>query len=212
MSTSQVNPEKDQDRVFDLFEMFNAHNRVMFSQQETIYRNLFEYYVWCDKLTLLEAGCGTGQGTALLSRVAMEIVGTDKLQRNVDFARAIYPWIEFETWDLNEPSHLRAPIVVCVETFEHVANPQRAMNHLLEATGKTLWLSTPNGTNKPRPPENPYHVCEYTPYEIVEFIATCRRGPHKVVPRCGGTIRHWETWEPLAIDTLVDPLVYEIQK
>jgi len=200
MTTSKVNPEKDQDRVYDLFEMFRDHKRVMFSQQELIYNNLAEYLSLAPP-TILEAGCGTGQGTAILERVAKDIIGTDKLQDNVDFANAIYPWIDFGTWDLNESTPYTAPVVVCIEAFEHVADPQKAMNNLLDATGRTLWLSTPNGNGKPRPPENPYHVCEYTPHEILEFVA-----PRLV------TIRHWETWEPQNTDTLIDPLVYEIQK
>lgn len=200
MPISPVNPEKDQDRVSDLFELFNEHNRVMFSQQEMIYNNLAEYLKGTSP-HILEAGCGTGQGTAILSRISPVILGTDKSQRNVDFAKAIYPWLDFRTWDIEHSDSNRFPVVVCIEVIEHVASPKWVIGNLLEATGKTLWLSTPNGNNKPGPPENPYHVCEYTPHEILEFVA-----PRLV------SIRHWETWEPQNTDTLVDPLVYEIQK
>ena len=196
-----VNPEINQDRVFDLYEMFNKWGQIMFPQQQTIYTNLAEY-LSLYPTKILEAGCGTGQGTALLQQVASGIIGTDKLQRNIDFARLLYPWIDFQTWDINQPTNLRAPVVVCIEAFEHVDNPQAAMDNLLDATGKTLWLSTPNGKGKPRPPENPYHVCEYTPQEMLDFLP---RG-------LGVKLWHWETWEPQGLRTQVDPIVYQIQK
>jgi SAM-dependent methyltransferase len=151
--------------------------------------------------TVLEAGCGTGLGTAMLERTAHTIKGTDKLQRNIDFAKAVYPWIEFSTWDLNYPSSLRASIVVCVEAIEHVGNTQNALKHLLASAWDEVWVSVPNGTGKPSPPSNPYHVHEYTPEEMLEMI-----GDLPV------TIRRWDDWNVVNAHTDCDPLMYHIRK
>jgi hypothetical protein len=82
-----------------------------------------------------------------------------------------------------------------------VAHPKEAIGHLIAAAQWALWISTPNGTGKPRPPENPYHVCEYTPREMLDMIGD----DHRVIIRNGGT------WEPVDVDTSADPLVYEIK-
>ena len=194
----EKNPEKDQDRAFDLLDTFDKHGCVMFAQQRVIY----DYLTACvANEAVLEAGCGNGVGTALLARKAYGIIGTDKLQRNVNLAKCLYPWIQFETWDINKPTNLRATFVVCIEAIEHVANPKDAIRNLIAAASSTVWISTPNGIGKPRPPENPYHVCEYTPEEMLDMIPL-------------GTpvaIRDGETWEIVGIDTKADPLVYQIE-
>ena len=201
MTTSLVNPERDQDRVADLFELFQKSGQIMFHQQQIIYQQLA---VRLKGRGVLEAGCGTGLGTAIIDRYAGGITGTDKGERNVKFASVTYPWIPFRVWDLNQPTKLRSSVVVCVEALEHVANTGDALRHLVEAAHEEVWLSVPNGTNKPRPPKNPYHVCEYTPREMLDMIRTI--GAFEV------NVLHWNTFEPEDLGTLVDPLVYRIRK
>lgn len=192
------NPEKDQDRVADAFDLFGKCGQVMFHQQKSIYENV-RHLVRGEEI--LEAGCGIGTGTAILERSAASIVGTDKLARNVAFARCLYPWIAFEQWDLNLPWPDVADVVVCIEALEHVGDTQAAVRNLLQAARRELIVSVPNGTNKPRPPENPYHVCERTPAEMLKLFE-----PHAV------SIHHWQTMDRLDVDTLIDPLVYWIVK
>jgi SAM-dependent methyltransferase len=198
MQTLDANVELDQDRVFDLFEMYGKCKQIMFHQQLSIYKHLQEEV---SGRSVLEAGCGTGLGTALLERAARCIRGTDKLRSNIDFAQAVYPWIDFGVWDLNEPSTARAAIVVCVEAIEHVANTQFALRNLLASAETDVWVSAPNGTGKPRPPKNPYHTCEYAPQEMLDMI-----GKYKVV------IHRWNNWEVVDATTLCDPLVYHVRK
>lgn len=192
------NREIDQDRVADAFDLFNKCGQVMFHQQKMIYENLRHLIRSED---VLEAGCGMGLGTAILERSAGSIVGTDKLARNVAFARCLYPWIAFEQWDLNLPYPDRADVVVAIEVVEHVGDTKAAIRNLLAAAKHELIISVPNGTNKPCPPDNPYHVCERTPREMLDLL-----GEQTV------SIHHWQTMERLDVNTLVDPLVYWIVK
>ena len=199
------NPEMNQDRVFDTFDMFEKYNQVMFHQQRNIYTCLSHRI---EGKTVLEAGCGAGLGTAILERKAKSIVGTDKLQRNIDFASRIYPWIDFRVWDLNHPfsSKWRAEIVVSIEAVEHVRDTQSAIGNLLKAALEEVIISVPNGAGKPRPPENPYHVCEYTPAEMLEIISNICTGREEV------TIHEWVSWSQVDVKTTVDPLIYRIRK
>ncbi len=197
ITSAEKNPEIDQDRAFDLLDTFEKHGCIMFAQQKSIYYHLSRVIAGS---TVLEAGCGSGVGTSILSRVATQIIGTDKLARNVAFARCLYPWLSFEVWDINKSSDLKFQVVVCVEAIEHVTNPKDAIQNLVNAAIETVWISTPNGAGKPRPPENHYHVCEYTPHEMLDMI-----GDHPVI------IRNGENWERVFVDTEADPLVYRIE-
>ncbi len=203
MNDQNTNPEIDQDRVFDTVDHFNKFGDILFRQQRSIYKNIGNRLMG---KTVIEAGCGNGVGSAVLERWIDEdklFLSTDKLMKNVAFAKCLYPWMDFELWDINKPWPFSkgAQIVVCIETIEHVANPQRAIENLIDAATEEVWISTPNGAGKKRPPNNRYHVCEYTTFEILDMI------PSKYFTEILG----WKNLEPLYKDTKVDPLVYRIK-
>lgn len=195
------NPETPQNRAFDTWDHFKQFGLVMFPQQRSIYAFLAKQV---ENLIVLEAGCGNGLGTAVLERFAEQIIGTDVGSTNVEFARCLYPWIEFQQWDIQQPwTGEQAEAVVCVEVIEHIADPQTGIQNLLNAltTDGVLWLSTPNGLDKPKPPENRQHVDEYTVGEILDMIG---QGFRVSVFDCEGT--------PVAFNTTVDPLLYQIER
>lgn len=197
------NPEIDQDRVADLFDTYQKYGYVMFPQQEKIYKEIAEQV---ESYDVIEAGCGNGVGSGILEQRCREILATDKSQPNLHFATKLYPWIEFEVWDINYRYDQTAEVVVAIEVFEHVANPQAAMDNLLAACTETLWLSTPNANVRKLPPDNPYHVWEYTPDEILKFVRESKSGDTLI------TIYDWETFEEVSLDTKCDPLVYCIRR
>lgn len=208
----KVNPYFPQDRVKDTFDIFNQHGYVMYPQQRKIYENLAYWFkkngssLWDH---VLEAGCGNGVGSSILydtlQSLSIPFVATDVDRRHTDFASCLYPNILFGSWDLTKPNKIaRASYTVAIEVFEHLSNPQLAMDNLLGSCKLGVWLSTPNGTGKPRPPENPHHVREYTPMEIEEFADNA--GAQKV------TMFHWKTFQELDTAAGVDPLVYLIEK
>jgi len=211
LNNDPTNPEIEQSRVGEAAELFDKYGYTMFPQQRAIYENIVQELAFRPESTgsVLEAGCGNGMGTAMLENMLPEIVtGTDKLADNIRFAGGLYPWIPFYTWDLNNAGSLQAEIVIAIEVFEHVADPYAAMQNLLNAASKELWVSTPNGFGKQRPPSNPYHVQEYTPAEMFEFATSCEVLPEEFV------CRHWKTFEVLdhSQAETVDPLVYQIRK
>lgn len=195
------NEPRDQDRAEDLIDNWRKYGYVMFPQQWRIYRQLAERL---RHRIVLEAGCGNGMGSAILERAACILSPTDKSPRNVEFARCLYPWIDFRVWDICQPWGLdKAHTVVAVEVLEHVADPQAALGCLIGAAQHEVWISTPNGTGKPRPPENPFHVCEYTPAEMLGMLE--RAGGHDV------EILGWEDFRPVGPDPAIDPLVYHVR-
>jgi SAM-dependent methyltransferase len=203
---AKPNPEVDQDRVEDTVAHFRSVGVIMFPEQRHIYESIA---LWIagragETYSVLEAGCGNGLGSALLERQCSgPFVATDKLRDNVDFARQLYSWIEFETWDLNKPTDLKADIVVSVEAFEHVSDPQAAMTNLIKAANKYVWISTPNGHGTEQPPKNPFHVWEYTPEEMYYYAKNVGFKEFKVFDA--------KTMDTVGFDTEADPLVYFIE-
>lgn len=194
------NPEKNQDRFQDTFDHFNRWGYVLFPQDRRIYERLAETL---HGRNVIEAGCGQGTGTGILSREC-NIIGTDKEKKNVDFARALYPWISFFEWNITRnPFGETREVVVAVEVIEHVEKTQRAIDNLIASATREVWISTPNGRRLAlgSPPSNPYHVWEWTPAEIMGMF-----GQRKI------EVYDWETWKIVdnPVDTLVDPVVYHV--
>jgi len=187
-----------EDKVTDAFEMFEKDGQVIFLQQQAIYRQLAREV---EGSTVVEAGCGIGVGAAMMNQTARSVHGSDKSERNVRFARCVYPWLSFFVWDITKNKVGPYEVVVAVEVIEHVNDIERAVHNLRDSAVHEIWISTPNGTNKPLVPENPLHVREYTPEEICLWMR-----PYDV------TIHHPDTWEILNTDTDVDPLVYHVWK
>jgi 2-polyprenyl-3-methyl-5-hydroxy-6-metoxy-1,4-benzoquinol methylase len=216
MTTPMVNKEVNQSRVHEAAELFDKYGYTMFPQQWKIYNKLAGHLAASNCNSVLEAGSGNGIGTAILNhRLPHKVTGSDKLRANCEYSQGIYPWIPFLKWDINEPygegvgvakEYLNREVVVAIEVFEHVANPQQAMQNLLDAATKEVWISTPNGLGKERPPSNPYHVQEYTTEEMFDFVWAC------MGEQCTTSLHHWETFERVDIDTKVNPLVYRIAK
>jgi 2-polyprenyl-3-methyl-5-hydroxy-6-metoxy-1,4-benzoquinol methylase len=207
----KCNPAIDQDRTGNVAELMLKYGYAMFPQQRVIYRNLAERL----KGSVLEAGCGDGLGTAIidnrLTRLKQgTIVGTDKLEANVKVARELYEWIPFFEWDIELPmkSVCHYDSIVCVEAIEHVANPALAITNLVRQVTSSLWISTPNGVGKSRPPKNPYHVCEYTPTEMVELIRNGTNTANREVEYI--QVLEHRQFAPVSLDTLTDPVVYYV--
>ena len=198
----QLNLVKEQDRARDMYCLWKSHGFVMFRQQKAIYNHLRGRLL---SGTVLEAGCGSGQGQAILKQPRYNITATDKLEGNVRFCRELYPQDQFSIWDIGRPwpTTLKHTSVVAVEVIEHVQDWQLALKNLLDACTHELWISTPNGQGKPSPPSNPYHVREIPPKE---FLNAFSQLPVTV------EIFGWEHFEPLGVETEIDPLAYKVTK
>jgi ubiquinone/menaquinone biosynthesis C-methylase UbiE len=123
---------------------------------------------------VLDVGCGTGYGTALLGEVARSIVGVDISGPALAWARKRYPNMIYRQMDVHK---LEFPdnsfdFIVSTENFEHLRDQK---GHALELArvlrpDGLCFLGTPN-------PEmflndnNPFHVKENTFEELVELFS-----------------------------------------
>jgi 2-polyprenyl-3-methyl-5-hydroxy-6-metoxy-1,4-benzoquinol methylase len=214
--SSGRNPVLVQDRAEDLLDNWRKYRYLMFPQQLAIYRNIAQELAKREEQPwVLEAGCGSGQGSHILAchHGPRGVIATDVCNRNVDFARCLY-WadelLQFGTWDIQQPwTGPNYPVVVAVEVIEHVADPVAALRNLLSAATEEAWISTPNGINSKRPPENQQHVCEYTPKEMTMMIHDAAL---TVAQNVEVKVLSWKHFEQQTLDTTISPLVYRVRK
>lgn len=202
MSGYKENVQLSQDKVKETFELFHKTGQVIYPENERIYYNLSERIN--SHKHVLEAGCGIGLGSAIMYFSNNNIIATDKKRKTVAFASRLYPWLNFDIWDVSiEPYKTKADIVIAIEVIEHIKDYQTAFNNLLASTLKELWISTPNRLNKNIGQDNPandYHVKEFTPQEIIEFAGD----------KYNVEIFDWSTFRLLPINTDITPLIYQI--
>jgi SAM-dependent methyltransferase len=122
---------------------------------------------YCGGRDVLDAGCGTGYGTAHLGRVAKHVLGVDVDEDAVAYARRRYgePTVEFAAMDVTALTLDDAAVdVVCAfEVIEHLGEPDaflREAARVLRPHG-TLAVSTPQVRRTTREPANPFHRVEY---------------------------------------------------
>lgn len=124
--------------------------------------------------SVLDCGCGTAYGTAMLARAgATETVGVDVAPAVIEAARAeAPPDIHLQVGDVTaldfEADHF--DLVVCLEVIEHLEERDRALDELVRvlAPEGVLLVSSPN--RDVYVPGNPHHVHEYRPEELREAL------------------------------------------
>jgi SAM-dependent methyltransferase len=121
---------------------------------------------WCRDRDVLDAGCGVGYGTSYLAAAARRVVGVDRDESAIAYARERYarPNVEFRVGNLQglELPDAAFDAVCSFETIEHVADTDaylHEMARVLRPAGVFL-VSTPNARESTRTPDNPFHEFE----------------------------------------------------
>ncbi|MBE0575133.1 MAG: methyltransferase domain-containing protein [Desulfuromonadales bacterium] len=129
-------------------------------------------------LRVLDFGCGTGYGSALLAKDAEAVVGVDISEEALRWAMQHQhnPCLRFERRD-DLGAGLPASsfdLVTCFEMIEHVSAETQELviknfRKILRAEGK-LVISTPNPQVTENYGENPYHLHEMSEKEFVTLL------------------------------------------
>lgn len=124
----------------------------------------------CRDRRVLDVGCGVGYGAALLKQAgAAEVVAVDVAEAVIEVARQEVPeGVLCEVADARSLPYGDGSfdLVVCLETIEHVEDPDRVLDELARVVRRDglLLISSPNRNRYV--PGNPHHRHEYTPPEL----------------------------------------------
>ena len=127
---------------------------------------------------VIDAACGCGYGTHMLSRKAKLVWGMDICPETIKFAKEHYPAAnaEFHVIDvLKLPTHVqyKCDTVVSFETIEHVQDDRQLLRNFRKI-GDRLICSVPNEELVPWSKEtHPWHFRHYTLHEIQKILAEC---------------------------------------
>lgn len=147
-----------------------------FRRHEAAYR----YALGLARPPIVDAGCGEGYGTALLSRQGLAL-GVDLDPGIVARARAAYPEASFVCADVSQLPVASARTVAALQVLEHLHAPARFLGACADALGPqgTLVISTPNRQTFPAG-RNPWHVREYDARDL-EQLARSRFGAVRIL-------------------------------
>lgn len=139
------------------------------------HRKVYQFISQCvaDKV-VLDVGCGTGYGSAILAQQAKRVVGIDYSQAAIRFAKNRFLQPDFRVMnaqDLHFPNG-EFDFVFSSENFEHL--PDQAA-HLLEVRrvlrkGGTCFIATPNPEAFAGRKSSSWHTKENTYAELVELF------------------------------------------
>lgn len=122
--------------------------------------------------TVLDVGCGDGWNTGAMLKAGLSAIGTDFVQRAINYSRMFVPGGSFICGDLTSAEFKAAhpekfDAVTLIEVIEHIA-PERCAGALRNIAdplkpGGTLVLTTPSENF---PNTNDYHYQHFTPEKL----------------------------------------------
>jgi len=144
-----------------------------FLYQEALARYKFAQKFVKPGIKILDVGCGTGYGSAILSEKA-KVIGIDNNREAIEFAKKNYG--KKITFKIGTAENLTIKnnafeTVLAFEVIEHLKYPQIALNEIkrvLKPEGKFI-LSTPNIKFQPHT-RSPYHFQEYDYQKFLEIL------------------------------------------
>ena len=129
---------------------------------------------------VLDYGCNIGYGTNILSKYCNYIIGVDISPKAIEKAKKLYRSdnIQFELIDGKKLPFRDSmfDLIVSYQVIEHIVDYESYFSEIKRTIlpdGEFL-LTTPNGKLRLDPgmkPWNPYHVREFTHFELKELLA-----------------------------------------
>ncbi len=156
-------------------EMREGDNPEHWAHLDRILKEHLARYNWaktlCEGESVLDASCGSGYGTSILSERARLCRGVDISKEAVDYAGKRFgsDKVEFSVRDLSKGWEYpldNYDVIVSFETIEHIENPRVFLENVKNRFQKKFIFSIP--LNNP----SEFHKEEYTLKEAVVMMHT----------------------------------------
>lgn len=164
--------------VFELRERL-GNGRQYGREIDQIKKNHVIRYEWAaakvSGLEVVDAGCGIGYGSHILSQSAESVIGLEFDPGVVEFARENWKRnekVSFQVADLCASDIPAADCYVALESIEHLIAPEIFLSKT--PIGSHLIGSVPHETKRPlKRFSNPHHFQNYTTDQVEELLAKC---------------------------------------
>lgn len=94
--------------------------------------------------TVLDAGCGTGYGTKMISQFAGKAIGGDIDESCIEFAKVVpVDKCEFRVLDLGHDEFPDVDVTIAIESLEHVDGLEHAVEQIQKHTRRCFVVSVP---------------------------------------------------------------------
>lgn len=125
---------------------------------------------------VLDAACGCGYGSAILSDAGNTVLGIDNSAEAIKFAAATWdrPRVKFRQADLMYAELPSVDVAVSFETIEHLKRPKLFLRELSLRHIPRLFVSVPNEEEFPfSTAGNPFHFRHYTASQLEKRLREC---------------------------------------
>ena len=129
---------------------------------------------------VLDIACGNGLGASQISNESRKVIGVDSNFETIAQNQVLFDNNSNVTFEVGNAEDLHFPnehfsAAVSFETIEHLFAPTTFLKEMSRVIRKNgyFFLSTPNAIiTQPIDgvPNNPFHVREYTPRELIEIV------------------------------------------
>lgn len=128
-----------------------------------------------DYNNVLDVGCGDGLVSDLLYDNGFDVTGIDNDETAIQLAREHGQGV-FRLEDINKPFKGRWELMVCLNVIEHLEDPE-AIKRIFD---RNITKAAIIITDMPQKNPSPYHVKEFTPYELKQMFHTRKVVPFKI--------------------------------
>ena len=129
-----------------IYNMPHEEQNDALKQNNKIAIERYKFAIKClgnEKKVVADVACGMGYGSHLLRQAGHDVIGIDKSDEAIDYARVNYPGNYF-VWDIEMKCSFNVDVIVCLETLCHIQDPQKFIDEL---EVKELIVSAPINPN-----------------------------------------------------------------
>lgn len=155
------------------------------AEDRLIYHLHVETYAFAEAFTVgktvLDCGCGSGYGSAMIARNALRVTGVDVADDAVAYANMRFGTDNLQFQQVNPDGALpfddaSFDVALSFQVFEHVADEQHYLREIARVLkpGGTLLLVTPDRSTRLFPfqqPWNRWHLREYSEASLSQQLA-----------------------------------------
>ena len=155
---------------FDKYRKFGAYHWDLY-KNDPVYREHVDYIVENFEIrvkgNLLDAGCGDGLISCLLTKKGFEVKGIDIKDEGMRLAQRKCSSVNFEVKDVFDVKE-QFDYLLASEVIEHLSNPDEFLQKIKGLFGRDALITTPKRDYYKK--SDPYHFREYSIYEFESLL------------------------------------------